>query len=510
MKKRSKILPFIVATGTLLNFLVWQQYLGLNILLISLVIQGGFLFFNTSSFKSKKVLFLAVLQLVSAINVVMVNSNLSIITCAVTTLVYALFVHEPRFRNILNALFWYLINFCLAFIYTKEELAYVRKDSIRIKGLIRVLKLFVLPMLIILIFLTIYNNANPIFSNYLNKFFYHINKFLYELFGEINFLWLISCIFCIWLISALMLKGNAPDIYREEQKQDDTLQRVRKKQHPFNNLQKKPQILGLKNEYLSGVITLISLNIIILFLNITDFTTIWTGIEFNTRKELRLMVYEGTGMLIVSILLSKLVLLLLFRKNINFYPKNKWIKVLAYLWIFQNGILLISVFLRNYQYIAYYALGYKRVGVYFYLYLTCFGLITLLLKIYQKKSFFYLLKVNAWNAFGVLIISSFINWDIYIAKYNFRHASETPLDLGLLYELPANTLPLVFENREIIEQRAKELKLKNRYQNFSFSAFARDAKHIVKKKQNWKSWNYNDYKTKMRLLEQKDIWSKLL
>ena len=510
MKKQSKILPFIVATGVLFNFLVWQQYLGLNILLISVVIQCGFLFFNTSSFKSKKVLFLAALQLVSAINVVMVNSNLSIITCAITTLVYALFVHEPRFRNILNAFFWYLINFCLAFIYTKEELVNVKNESIKIKGLIRVLKLFALPLFIILIFLTIYSNANPIFSNYLNKFFYHINKFLYELFGEINFLWLLSCIFCIWLTTALILKGNAPNIYHEEEKQNDELHRVRKKHHPLNLIQKKPQILGLKNEYLSGVITLVSLNIIILFLNITDFTTVWTGVEFSSRKELRMMVYEGTGMLIISILLSKLVLLIFFRKNINFYPKNKWIKILAYTWIVQNGILLISVFLRNYQYIAHYALGYKRIGVYFYLYLTCFGLITLFLKIYQKKSFFYLLRVNAWNAFGVLLISSFVNWDIYIAKYNFRHASETPLDLGLLYELPANTLPFILENREVIEQRAQELKLKNRYQNFSLSAFARDAKRLVKKEQSWKSWNYNDYKTKKKLIEQKDIWSKLL
>ena len=72
------------------------------------------------------------------------------------------------------------------------------------------------------------------------------------------------------------------------------------------------------------------------------------------------------------------------------------------LWVVQNFILGISVFLRNYHYISFHGLAYKRIGVIVFLVLVLIGLVTLFVKLRERKSFFYLVRVNGWAAFAVL------------------------------------------------------------------------------------------------------------
>lgn len=114
---------------------------------------------------------------------------------------------------------------------------------------------------------------------------------------------------------------------------------------------------------------------------------------------------------------------------------------MCYVWLIQNSILAVSVGIRNFWYIHYFALAYKRIGVIIFLLATLYGIITVLIKIRKQKSTFYLLRTNALFMFVLLILSSGINWDQLIVRYNFQHAETAFLHLDYLATLSDQSLP---------------------------------------------------------------------
>jgi hypothetical protein len=79
------------------------------------------------------------------------------------------------------------------------------------------------------------------------------------------------------------------------------------------------------------------------------------------------------------------------------------------------------VFLRNYHYIDFHGLAYKRIGVIVFLALVLVGLVTLFFKIRDKKSFYHLLRVNAWAVLAAFTGLTTVNWDGLITRYNLSH-----------------------------------------------------------------------------------------
>ncbi|MCX6249457.1 MAG: DUF4173 domain-containing protein [Bacteroidetes bacterium] len=197
---------------------------------------------------------------------------------------------------------------------------------------------------------------------------------------------------------------------------------------------------ALKNEYKAGVFLLLILNLILLILNLIDISWVWFNFNWEGQY-LKQFVHEGTYLLIISILISIILVLYYFRGNLNYYPNNRLLKYLSYIWLGQNGILTVSVAIRNFWYIHYFALAYKRIGVIIFLILTIYGLYTVFIKVMQKKSSFYLFKSNAYGFFLILIVSSLINWDNFIAAYNFKNSDKSFLHLDFLATLPDKSLP---------------------------------------------------------------------
>ena len=138
--------------------------------------------------------------------------------------------------------------------------------------------------------------------------------------------------------------------------------------------------------------------------------------------------------------------------DLNFYPGNRLLKRLSYAWIIQNMILAISVGFRVYWYIYYFALAYLRIGVIIFLVITVIGLITILIKVRSGKSFFYLFRVNTLSIFIVLTLSSLVNWDNVIAKYNFSHFERSFVHLDWLCTLSDKALPILDKSPEFLSQ----------------------------------------------------------
>jgi len=253
-------------------------------------------------------------------------------------------------------------------------------------------------------------------------------------------------------------------------------------------------------------------------LNSIDISTLWFGnpkLNANFSVEL----HEGTNALIFSIIMAMMVILYFFSGNINFFSKNRTIRVLAYIWIFQNAFLVISVFLRDYNYIDMHGLTYKRIGVIVFLLLCTIGLITVYIKVAQKKTLFYLFKTNGLIWYGLLLIFGIVNWDVLIVSYNINNRSSITLDLDHLTEMSDKTLPLLDQNRAVLKKYLSNSSYANDYivvadtsaVTLPIDTFQRkvnNEKHFDQELNNriknfkiryerttWLSWNFRDWQT---------------
>jgi hypothetical protein len=234
---------------------------------------------------------------------------------------------------------------------------------------------------------------------------------------------------------------------------------------------------------------------LLVVVNVIDVRWLWFNFDPRQAGNLTKLVHEGTYMLILSILLSMGILIYYFRSNQNFYPKNGLLKAAAYLWLVQNAVLSVSVLIRCGYYISEYGLAYKRIGVVIFLGLVFFGLFTLYRKISGQKSFYYLLRTNAWAAYAMLIGLSTVNWDVLIVRHNLdpEHVHSGILDTRFLLSRSDKTLILLDGHRE-------RLKASSGYTNDNGS----NTEHLDRRiadfidtyeSHTWLSWNYADHRT---------------
>ena len=269
-------------------------------------------------------------------------------------------------------------------------------------------------------------------------------------------------------------------------------------------------MLSLKKELRSGVFLLVALNLLLLLVNGFDIYWVWFNFTWNG-EFLKQFVHEGTYLLILSILLSAVIVIYYFRRNQNFYEKSKTLKTLSYLWIAQNIILCISVGIRNYWYIDYFNLAYKRIGVFAFLLLVIYGLYTIYLKVKNHQSNYHLLRKNSYSFFLVLLILSLFNWDVIITKYNFKHADKAFLHFDFLADMSPKALPYMdysLDELKAIEAMQNKL-IVNREAYMTAEGFYKILQNKKRlfiseyAKKGILSWNYADQRLARQLLLEK-------
>lgn len=449
MKTKKIQLTFFLIGTLLFNWLFWQEQLGLNLLIFNVFILLSAYIIYPNSFKSKYVIAFSILCILTATFVFLYGSTIAKITNSILLLICIGYIHQPKLKAIFFAGFTAIINFFklpLKKVFNPKNSIDNQQKSLN--KIFYVLKIVIIPLLFLSLFIIIFKFANPIFNELTLKFWLLIKK----LFSTISWLRLLFIVFGAIVIAAFIYHENILKFIHKEQKLSDFISRKRNSKNQLPNNIIQTLSLRLKNEYRSAILLVCSVNVLLLIVNATDVNWIWFNFKYNGNFNLSQFVHEGTYLLIISVLLSMGIILYFFRKNINFLPKNKLLKQLSILWIAQNIILVISVGIRNYHYIDYYGLAYKRIGVIFFLIATIVGLITLYIKITQLKSAFYLLKVNSLNIISVLILLSSFNWDIIIAKYNINTISSEKMDVLFLLTLSDKTLPLIEENKHLLNQ----------------------------------------------------------
>ena len=374
-------------------------------------------------------------------------------------------------------------------------------------------RFLVLPIIICFIFFILYSTVNgvllSIVANLVNNCFQYITHF----FNYISFESFSFFIFCFQLACVLIAVTSNTTYFNKEQQQYLVESRLKPNKYLVKQYVKKSffakllgkysnSTLALKHSATVGTISFVFLNILLLFFNYQDVKYIWLPKQIIILNTMVTFVHEGTYTLIFTIVLAIGIVVAFFKGNINFYKGNKWLQYTATIWLVQNALLTLSVGKRVMLYIQIYGLAYRRIAVLFFLLATFVGLITVLIKIYNKKTIFYLLTINTWFIAILLTITTTLNWDKLIAIYNIKNCNTVQLDVPFLLTLSSATIPILESNLPIL---VSQYKVTDEQYQFDREINQDVAKKLIatlaNKKQtflteqkllSWYSWNYND------------------
>jgi hypothetical protein len=522
MKKEILANGFVLIGIIAYNFLFWGETLGLNILIFSTFIVGSLFTLYPESRKSKMAIITAIGTLFSAAMIVYNNSMFSKVIHFVSLIATVGFVQQHVLR-----FFWFgfLVLFLNIIELPTRWLKELRGLTRHIKGIYKIkrfVKLAILPSFVLLAFYGIYAFANPAFAKISSTFLLNVNNFLFGWFEAVSLTRVLFNFIGFFFISLVIYRNGFSWLQELERRKQFRLTRtlaparrilhwmkIELQNESSTNItpsKSKFSTIGLKNEYRMASMLLWSLNGLLLVVNFTDIQYVWSDFSEKSATELRQFVHEGTYLLIFAIILAMGVILFYFRKNLNFYPKNTILKTAAYVWIFQNVLLAFSVGVRNYHYISHFGLAYKRIGVFIFLFFTAIGLVTMFLKVRDKRTSYFLFFNNSWAIYLVLMSLTCLNWDVMITRYNLANADKTELDMRFLLSEVSDKNLWLLEEVDFDKLTDKSIMIYDHNNNKYAYTTLRD--YFLGKKQqflnrpkrySWASWNYADYVNEKRL-----------
>lgn len=512
----------ILAISTLLfSFFFYEQKAGINFTLFSLAIVVMLAIDDPKRLKDLRWLIFASLSLISGFfvgwhgTVISVMANitaLSVLTC------HTLLPKTSFFPAFLFSFYSYISSFVYMIIDLAESKGSSRKpapgsyyaqqmktagvtdqqpttenpsaqpDVPKKQGLDTGAKVVigVIILAVLIVFISLYRKASPVFKEFTDN----INL------DFISMRWLSFTFFGFLLMYGFFFIRHHKKLHDRDVNAPARLS--------AEGMNTNGSFLGFRMEmHTEAIIVMIFLgllNLLLLLLNVIDISFMASGGDLPTDVTYADYVHKGVGTLIVSVIFVIAIVMYFFRGALNFYEKSSSVRLLANIWLVQNLILLIATAFRNSVYVAEYDLTYKRIGVYVWLLLTAFGLVTTLYKVSKKSSTWYLIRTNGWAFFAAILLLGTVNWDILIAKYNTRNVND--FDYEYLSRMNDNTLPIVYH---AVQQSKPEhvfsFETSHHMSRFGLSNSKEDVEMRVnefdRKYENmqWKSWNYDDWVT---------------
>jgi uncharacterized protein DUF4153 len=525
--KQAFLKSLLVLTGALLfNIIFWQEKMGLNLLIFDAFILWSVFYLYPSCFSNAVVKWLLLAHAITMATVLIHNTELSKLAFDITLLTLIVFVQYAH-RSVWYAAGSSFMNYALMIPSFITDLGSVKVKSVRFYSISKVIRILIIPFLLVAVFFMLYSFSNAVFKDMMGELGDFLQRSLYRLFDWFNWQRFGFILLGLYITGGLLLKSKVDYFSRKDISQQDYMLRRKWSFAKWKDSVSSDLLslfmgkfsrgnMALKNENTVGIISMAMLNLLLLCINCIDIVYVWFGFQYNNKMNLSDYVHEGTWILIFSIVLAMAVLLFFFRGNLNFYKKNKWLRYGAYGWIVQNIILVFSVLLRDYYYILHCGLAYKRIGVLFFLMMVLAGLITVSVKIYQRKTRYYLLRVNAWVAMGLLVLASCVHWDELIANYNIAHRDSISLDVKFLLSLSDKALPVIEQHQDILNQKIASDDSTADERSDSAPLTAKELFELRKKtffeaQQNysWLSWNMSDAYAKKYLPVPVSISSKI-
>ncbi len=487
MNQKLLQLNALLSVALLFNLLFWQEKMGLNVLLFDLAL--GFCVWQLypKARHEKPVLYTGIGTLLMALLVVWNNTHFAKVIHLLSLLSFVGFV-QVRSMAFIGTAFGVGLTSVLegplkSILALGDALKLVKENNTPLLAYGRWVQLSVIPLVVASIFYGMYALANPAFARLSEQFWGKIGLWLIpdiDVYRLLFFLLsLLIAIVILW--PSHVFRNFREAIRRHVLKRAKSTKRVRY----FKSL-------DLKMEYRAALLLMGTLNLLLFVVNGLDIWHIWLGNSSIAHDQLSQYVHEGTWLLITAIILGMIVLGYHFRKNLNFYPGNRLLKKAAFLWIAQNGVLTLSVGMRNFRYIEHYGLAYKRLGVILFLIMVLIGLMTMYVKVRRPKTFYYLLYHNAWACYALLLLAASINWDVAITRYNLNANTSAPIDLQyLIDDLSDKNIFVLYQHFQHFPENTT---WQQRFQNH---LKVKTERFTTKQLQySWLSWNYADHRNR--------------
>lgn len=414
---------WLLGIGTLLySILFYKNNSGLNYLLFALFTGSALSWSCPILLKKWRWWYALVCHLFCAFFVFYHNTILSRVAYTGSLLVMvAQGIHFTQ-SVIVNALFSaYSIGGSIVFIILKSfaPKQVLASKTKQYNNWRRILTLTIGGITVILFFM-LYQSANPLFKKFTE---------------DINFNWISVdwCLFTTW--GFLLIYGIL---------NPQRINRLAQADIEYNRSIEPTPVYAptLIDEHLVVTFVFSLLNAMLFILNILDIHQLYINPALPKNVSLSDFVHQSINAIITSIVLALVFISICFRGELNFTKRRQWIKYLVYAWIIQSVMMIISAIVRNNWYVEAYSLTYKRIGVYIYLGMALVGLVLTGYKIYKVKHAWYLIRLNMSVWLAVLCLSSAIDWDKFITKYNLNKVHpKVKVDVNYLVNLSETNLP---------------------------------------------------------------------
>lgn len=453
------------------SILFYRQNPGLNFLLFTVLISGLLLLFNPEKRFDPQWWYFAALTLFTGSMVVCVNSALSIFACICSLLMLS-GKTLSRDNSVFLAFVFAAFSFVSSLVYWIIDLSTAKTNvdtSEQKKSRRKIMGVFI-SIVIALVFFLLYREANPLFKD-LTKY---IN------FDWLNIGWIL---FTFWGFLVLYGLIRSRRIEMVANFDAEALKSI-----PNKNLEEDES--NIKYSSIIALSLFVILNIMLLLINVLDINNIFISKTLPKGITLSSFVHQAVWSTVASIVIASSLIMWFFKDDLNFNAYGKKVKFFVYAWIVQSIIMVLSTMIRNSWYIQEYQLTYLRIGVYTFLFLSLIGLVHTFAKVAYGKSAWKLVTNNFATWFLLLCLSTSINWDRMITKYNIAHATETKrLDKEYITRLSDANIP---ELVELYGLKDTAITLKNDWDSYYWleRKIVNVTEHLAES--SWQSFNLRD------------------
>lgn len=461
--------------------LTFQEYFGLNALIISLIYVSITAFVqyreNSATFLGSSKWWLASLIYIgNGFAVFYMNSELSVWLYVISFFFYTA-VHHQIQLSLPVSMLQTAQSFFSGFYQFFESIGNLfdkKKAANKNKNVVRFL-IYTIPLIIAIVFLKLYQSAD--------ETFYEWTKF-------INLDWISWTFIVFYCILFIALFGF---FFYLESKDLTEFDKSLKNNIPNDYTDKVESFMGVGNEKKIAMSLLITLNVMLLLYNFIDLKFVLIDLP-NPAADLRYsdLLHGGVNSLITSIVLVIFILTFIYRGQLNF-SGNKFIKGLAVLWLCLNLLMIATTVVKNYEYISHWGLTYKRIGVYIYLLLAALGLVLTIVKIIRIKSLWFLIRNTSVGFLICFSSMGFVNWDKMIVAYNLTELTAEQIDFDYLLSLDDEAYPHLMAYYDT-HRNEPQIIQKRPFWHIVFERFDSTKKHLKNKQllSSWRSINIRE------------------
>lgn len=390
----------ILASSLIFTLLFYNESIGVNLAIFALLLTGLICYFFQERFTERTHLILVVTSVLSCLAFAWYGDFASFLALSMSIL-FLQFKTQDKELKIVQVFPLVFLNAFTTLGRVFMFSQWLPERKIHNNFTKKLVAYFIIPAIFLIVFFTAYSFGSSHFSSLLTDYTLDIDIVEVVLIGILGF-----------YISFSFWNYWVPEVCYEK---NELLN------NDFNNIaeiknQQTFSFLDLDFERKSGEVTLVLLNFMLLVFIVTyNYEQFFEVVK---NPNLSADTHERVNSVIFSIVMAVGLILFYFKGGFNFDKKAANLKKLAKIWIVLNGLLIVSTFIKNSEYIAVQGLTYKRLGVYAFLVLAIIGLVFVFLKITKQKTNAYLANQMVWYFYGTVLICSFVNWGNLITNYN--------------------------------------------------------------------------------------------